>query len=111
MKFEILDNLHPHWLAAAAGALVGLKAMPGTSMPEKLGNLGAGFALAAWAGPAIVDYLSVAKPSIAAGIVFGVGACGLVAFNALISAIRATDFGAWISGWLAAWSPRKKGGE
>lgn len=103
---ELIDGPHAHWFAAAAGALVGLKALPGSSITEKLSNVAAGFAIAAWSGPAIVDHLAISKPSIAAGVVFGVGACGLVLFHSLIAAIRTTDFAAWLAQFMP---PRRKG--
>jgi uncharacterized membrane protein YedE/YeeE len=105
MKDNLNEILTHPVLAAAVGALVGLRALPGSSLPEKLLNVGAGFAIAAWGGSAIVEHLSVTSPKIAAGMVFFVGAAGLVVFNALIEAIKRTDLAAWLSGWL----PRKGG--
>lgn len=106
-----IDDL-PDWVAhpavaAALGSALGLKALPGASLPEKLVNLGASFALAVYAGPALVEYLEVSSPKLAAGIVFGIGATGLVVFNALIDAIKRSDLGAWFLGWL----PKKPGGQ
>jgi len=94
-------------VAAAGGALLGLKALPGTSYPEKLSNVAAGFAIAAWGGPALVDYLAIGSPKLASGVVFICGACGLVIANAVWEAIKHADLGAWLMGWL----PKKKGGE
>ena len=95
---------HP-MVAAAAGALVGLRALPGSSYIEKFSNVSAGFAIAAWGGPAIVDYLVITSPRVASGMVFICGATGLVVANSLWEAIKRTDIAAWISSWLP-----KKGG-
>lgn len=94
-------------VAAAGGALLGLKALPGTSYPEKLSNVAAGFAIAAWGGPALVDYLAITSPKLGSGVVFICGACGLVIANAVWEALKHADLGAWVSAWL----PKKKGGE
>lgn len=94
-------------VAAAAGALVGLRALPGTSYLEKLSNVSAGFAIAAWGGPALVEYLAVTSPQLASGIVFICGATGLVIANALWEAIRHTDLAAWATAWL----PKPRGKE
>ena len=109
MKPEFnLNELATHpGLAAIAGALLGLKALPGATIWERLANVSAGFFIAVFAGPALVEQMEVSSLKIAAGIIFGMGAAGLVIFGAIIEAIRKTDLGAWVSGWL----PRKKGGE
>lgn len=104
---EILDlALHPV-VAAAIGSIVALKAIPGTGYVEKAVNVGASFALAVYAGPALVEYMDVTSLKIAAGVIFAIGATGLVVFNAVIEAIKRTDLAAWVMGWL----PGKKGGQ
>lgn len=107
MKLELSDLLTHPVVAAAAGALLGLKALPGASIPEKLANVFAGFLLAAWGGAALVEYLQIANIKIAAGAIFMTGAAGLVVFDAIIQALKQTDFAAYLASWL----PRKKGGE
>lgn len=106
-----LDDL-PDWLAhpavaAALGSALGLKALPGVSIVEKLLNLGASFALAVYAGPALVEYMGVTSLKVAAAVIFAVGATGLVVFNAAIDALKKTDLAAWVAGWL----PGRKGGQ
>lgn len=100
MKFELSDLLTHPVIAAAAGSLVALRALPGTSYAEKFANLAAGFAIAAWGGPAIVDWLSIAGPKLASGVIFVCGATGLVAANAVWEGIRHVDLGAWLMSWL-----------
>ena len=107
MKDELQEIFAHPMVAAAAGALVGLRALPGTSYMEKLANVACGFAIAAWGGPALVDYLAIASTKLASGVVFICGACGLVIANAVWEAIKHADLG----GWVAAWLPKKKGGE
>ncbi|MEY5097289.1 MAG: hypothetical protein RJA36_8 [Pseudomonadota bacterium] len=103
---EILDlALHPV-VAAAVGAIVALKAIPGTGYPEKALNVGASFALAVYAGPALVEYMEVTSLKIAAGVIFAIGATGLVVFNAIIEAVKRTDLAAYVMSWL----PGRKGG-
>jgi hypothetical protein len=89
------------YLAAIAGAILGLKAIPGTSVKERWGNLLMGALLAIYIGPAMVDYLHITSVRVAAGITFALGAAGLVAFAAIIDGIRQTQFGAIISSWLS----------
>lgn len=102
---ELLDAaLHPV-VAAAVGSIVGLKAVPGASLGERMTNLVASFALAVYGGPALIEHMGVSSVKIGAGIVFLVGAAGLVVFNACIEAFRQTDLAAWLTGWL----PRRKG--
>lgn len=107
MKLELSEILTHPVVAAAVGAVVGLRALPGTSIVEKLANVGAGFAIAAWGGAAAVDYMAIASPKLASGMIFVIGAVGLVVFNAVIEAIKRTDLGAWVSSWL----PRRGGGQ
>ena len=107
MKLELQELLTHPVVAAAAGALLGLKALPGSSIANKLANVFAGFLLAAWGGAALVEYLQIENIKIAAGAVFMTGAAGLVVFDAAIAALKQTDFAAYIASWL----PKKKGGE
>jgi len=108
MKDMLTEALTHPVVAAAAGALLGLKALPGTSMPEKIANVAAGFLLAAWGGAAIVEHLVIASPKVAAGVIFMVGAAGLVVFDSFIQAFKRTDLAAYILSWLPQ---RRKGGE
>ena len=108
MKIEFGEIVTHPVLAAVCGALLGLKALPGASIWERLANVGAGFVIAVFAGPALVDYMEVSSPNIGAGIIFGLGSAGLVIFGAVIDAIRRTDLVAWVAGWLPR---RKQGGE
>lgn len=108
MKIDF-EFIQPHWAAAALGALVGLKALPGANLAEKAGNVGAGFAIAAWGGPALVDWLNITSPNVGSGVVFSLGACGLVLFNALIAAIKATNLGGHLDSVLSRFSGRREG--
>lgn len=105
MKLEWSELLTHPVVAAAAGSLLGLKALPGTSNAEKLANVAAGFMLAAWGGAALVDYMVIASPKVAAGCIFMVGAAGLVVFDAVIQAVKRTDMAAYVMSWL----PRRRG--
>lgn len=105
MKFGFEDLTAEPWFVAAAGSMLGLKAMPGASLPEKIGNLCAGFLIATFGGPALIEWLPINSPKLAAFAIFGLGACGLVLWASLIEGIRRTDFGAWLTNWL----PRRKG--
>lgn len=103
------ENEVQHWLsnpviAAAAGALVGLRALPGSSYLEKASNMAAGFAIAAFGGPALVEYLGVQSAKLGSGIVFVCGAVGLVVANAVWEGVKHIDLAGIVSGWL-----RKKG--
>lgn len=89
------------YIAALAGAILGLKAIPGASFAERAGNLLFGFLMAVFLGPAIVDWLHIASTRIASGITFATGAAGLVGFAAIMEGVRQTQFGAIISGWLS----------
>ena len=109
MKAEITDFFAHPVVAAAAGALVGLRALPGTSYLEKLSNVACGFAIAAWGGPALVEYLGLNSAKLASGVVFICGATGLVLANAVWEAIKHTDLAAWFTSWLP--KPKRKEGE
>jgi hypothetical protein len=112
MKIEIGELLTNPIVAAGAGALVGLKALPGATLLERISNAFAGFAFASFAGPAVVDHIGVVGPNIRSGIIFIIGAAGLVIFNAVIEGIKKTDFGARIGDAidrLFSWLPRKGG--
>lgn len=107
MKAELQEIMTHPVIAAAVGALMGLHALPGSSLAQKCGNVAAGFAIAAWGGPALVEYMAVESPKLQSGVIFILGATGLVVFNAVIEAIKHLDVVAWLTGWL----PRRKGGE
>lgn len=89
------------YVAALAGALLGLKAVPGGTIKDRLANLLFGLLMAVYVGPALVDYLHITSRNVSACIVFSVGAAGLVAFGALVEGIKQTQFGTIISGWLS----------
>lgn len=89
------------YVAALAGAILGLKAIPGSSFAERAGNLLFGFLLAVFVGPALVDYLHIVSMRVASGLIFAMGAAGLVAFAAIMEGVRQTQFGTIISGWLS----------
>lgn len=107
MKLELSEFLTHPVVAAAAGALLGLKALPGESIANKLANVFAGFLLAAWGGAALVEYLEIVNIKIAAGCIFMTGAAGLVVFDSLIQAVKQTNVAAYVMSWL----PKRKGGE
>lgn len=107
MKIESSELLTNPLVAAVAGSLVGLRALPGATLPEKLATVGAGFALAAFAGPAVVEHMGIVSPKVGAGVIFVIGAAGLVIFNSFIEGIKRTDLGAWLSSWL----PKRGGGQ
>ncbi len=90
-----------NYIAALAGAILGLKAVPGNSWPERAGNLVCGFSMAIYLGPAIVDYLHIVSVRIGYGMNFAVGAAGLVGFGAVMDAIKQTKFGEILKGWLS----------
>lgn len=89
------------YIASLAGAIMGLKAIPGGTFKERIANLLFGFLLAIYIGPAMVDYLHITSARVASGLTFAMGAAGLVAFAAVMDGIRQTQFGAIISGWLS----------
>lgn len=89
------------WVAALAGAILGLKAIPGGTFLERLANVLFGFLLAVFLGPAAVDYLHVVSVKIASGLTFAVGAAGLVIFAAVIDGIKQTQLSAIISSWFS----------
>lgn len=109
MKFEWSDLLTHPTVAAAVGAIVGLKALPGSSYVEKAGNVGAGFALAAFGGPAMVESMGIVSAKVGAGVVFVIGAAGLVVFNAAIEAIKRSDAFTRAIDWALSLLPGKRG--
>lgn len=105
MKDQLQEFFTTPWVAAGAGAIISLRALPGASITEKLVSVGAGFLIAAYCGPALVDYMGWSNPRLAALAIFGSGSVGLVVFSGIVEGIRKTDFGAWLASWL----PRKRG--
>jgi hypothetical protein len=89
------------YVAAFAGAVLGLKAIPGDSRGTRAANLLFGFLIAVYGGPAAVDYLHVTSVKIASGLVFAIGASGLVIFAAVIDGVRQTPLGAILTSWLS----------
>jgi len=104
MKVELHD-LAVQMGAATLGALVSLRAVSGTTLWQKVFNIVAAFSIAALAGPALVEQMSIESVRIGAGIIFMTGATGLVVFDAIVEGIRKSDLAAWIAGFL----PSRKG--
>lgn len=102
---DMMDAVVHPVSAAAIGSVVGLKAVPGATLGERVFNLAASFGLAVYAGPALVEHMGVTSPRIGAAIIMGCGATGLVLFSAIVEAIKRTDLAAWLVSWL----PRKRG--
>jgi len=100
MSFEPDKIVTNPFVVGFAGALLGLRAWPGTTWAEKVSNIALGFAVAVVVGPAVVDYLHISSERIGAAIIFSCGAAGLVVFAALIDGIKQTKFGEWIASWL-----------
>lgn len=98
---------HHQFIAAAAGSAVGLYAVPGESIWARVANILAGFVIAIFAGPALIEYLGITSLRVSAGLIFIVGSTGLVVFNAVVEAVKKMDLAEWIRGWM----PGKKGGQ
>jgi hypothetical protein len=89
------------FVAALAGAALGLRALPGANIYEKAANLAFGFIVAIFAGPAVLEWLHITSLKLSAGVIFGFGAAGLVLFGAIIEGVKSTQFGVIIQGWLS----------
>ena len=90
-----------NYLAAAAGALLGLRAFPGSSPRQIVANLVVGALTAVFVGPGLADWEGTTSPRIYAFIIFATGATGLVFFSAVIEGVRQTPFGQILTGWLS----------
>jgi len=99
MNFDTVTS-NPY-VAALAGAILGLRAIPGGTTVQRVTNLLFGFLLAVFVGPALVEYQHITSLRLAAGLIFAVGAGGLVAFAAIIDGVRETKFAAILTGWLS----------
>lgn len=88
-------------VAAALGGAVGLRAVPAATRWQALANWGSGFAIAFFVAPAVADYMRITSIREVCGIAFVLGAGGLVAFGALIDAVKAMPLAAIVSGWLS----------
>jgi len=75
-------------VSAAAGALVSLRAIPGSTLAEKIVALFLGFIIAVFLGPALVEWAGYTASKTAAGIVFITGAAGLVAVSAFLDGLK-----------------------
>lgn len=91
--------------------MLGLKAMPGTTMVEKLFNLALGFLFALFIGPLMVEWMAVTNQKVGAGIIFAAGAAGLVVFGSVIDGIKQTPLGPLFAGWLQVIGLRKIGAD
>lgn len=105
MDFKAEELATNTFIAAFAGALLGLKAWPGGSWPEKFFNIFLGFVIGMIGGPGLAEYFGVTSPRIAAFITLLLGGAGLVLFGALIEGIRQTQFGAFIGAGLNKFFP------
>lgn len=84
-------------LAAIAGAVVSLKAFPGETKAQKVGNLLSGAAFAVFGGSGAASYFHIKDIWVHDLYVFTAGLFGLAIYSALIETIKKFDFGAAIS--------------
>lgn len=89
------------FFAGALGSLAALKFAPGATWIERAGNVAAGSASAGFAGPALVDWLSIGSASMQSGVSFGVGMFGLSLAAAIVDGIRQVRLGEIITGWIS----------
>jgi hypothetical protein len=111
---EFNDLLAHPVVAAALGAIVGLRALPGASLIEKVGNVAISFAIASYGGSALVAHMEVKSPQLQAGIIFAVGVTGLVTLGGLFEAVKKTAAFERVVEWGLSWLPRRnkpEGGE
>lgn len=87
-------------LAAALGSVLALKAIPGTSTGEKLLNVVLSFVLGIYGGPALAEIAGVTSQRLEAAIIVLSAGAGLVAFAALLEAIKETRFADFLPKWL-----------
>lgn len=109
MKDQIHDLLTSPWVAAAAGSILGLRALPGATLLERAANVAAGFCIAAFVGPALIEAMGWTSPRLAALAIFGLGATGLVVFSALIDGFRRSDIALDLFERAKSWIPGKRG--
>lgn len=84
--------------AGVAGALLGLKWAPGTSLADKLINVIGGTALAGWGGPALAELWRLTPAQISlAGLVLGL--FGISLADAVMRAIKAIDLARIAESW------------
>ena len=95
---------HP-WLAGLAGSVIALRFAPGAGWLERVGNVVAGTACAAYLAPWGAEWFGATSPSSLAALSFGIGMFGLSVAAAVMQAIREVKWADLITGWL----PGRKG--
>lgn len=87
-------------IAGIVGSLVGLRFVPGASWSERAFNFGAGSAIAAFCGPAAIEFLSIRSEGMAGFLSFCLGMFGLSIASAIFAGIKDTKLGEILTGWL-----------
>jgi hypothetical protein len=74
--------------AGAAGALVGLRFVPGATWIERFINVFSGAACATYVGPAAAELLQLTSHGAIMGLGFGLGAFGVTLADVLVQTLR-----------------------
>lgn len=101
MDVDLEKVVRNPFMAGALGSLAALRFAPGVTWLERFGNVVAGSLSAGFAGPALVDWLSISSASMQSGVSFGVGMFGLSLAAAVVEGIRQVRLGEIITGWIS----------
>lgn len=102
MDFDYEKASSSPWLASAIGTAISLKVMPGASWRERALNAFITYGSGVVLGGALVDHIGGLSGKAAAGVVLLTSAFCLVVFQAAVSAIEKTDWGAMLADKLRA---------
>lgn len=101
MEINIPEAVKSPEMAGIAGALVGLKFLPGATWAERVFNLFAGILCAAFGAPGIVEWLHINNKAILMACAFLVGLFGLSLCSAVVDAIKNLQLAEIIKGWIS----------
>lgn len=102
MDFDPDHVARSPWTIGAIGAFIAaFKFLPGASWKEKVFNGMCGTLIAGFMSPALVEWLHMKSPSYTGGAAFVCGLLGMSLAAAALNAIRETQFGQILTGWLS----------
>jgi hypothetical protein len=91
-EFKTSEVLANPFVAGAAGSLLGIKSMSGTTWGERFLHLIIGAVCAGYGGPALTDWMHMDSVKVQSFMAFGVGAFGISIYMALVDAIKKIDW-------------------
>jgi hypothetical protein len=106
MDFEPSKFITPQMAAGIAGAAIGAKMAPGATWGERLFNMAAGSACAAFVAPALGEMFHLSSTPMQSCMAFFLGMFGMSAAAAITTGFKELKLADIIAGWISKGGPK-----